>query len=58
LSLAGFYLFTVNGEGYFFHISNAPHPHPLPTGERGRARQNKFYASPPPSPSPIKGGGE
>lgn len=54
---AGFYFLAVDGEGYFFHISNAPHPHPLPRGERGRARENKFYSSPPPTPSPNKGGG-
>ena len=57
IAFAGFYLLAFDGQGYFFHISSAPHPRPLPTGEKGRARQNKFYSSPPPTPSPIKGGG-
>ena len=50
LSLAGFNFLTIDGKGYFFHISSAPHPHPLPRGERGRARENKFYSSSLPTP--------
>jgi len=50
LSLGSFNFLTIDGKGYFFHISNAPHPHPLPRGERGRARENKFFSSPPPTP--------